>query len=164
MERIGYVFSTFSHYCPGLVFADANLRWVGGLGYEIQRRYLARKYQDASTSSQLWSRAQLASSDYEVGTQITDHFEVVEKTPTSITVRAGDTPRLAGPRESDGLLVISATVDKEAREVELGLKSCFFQSAQRIEGIAGPMPAWIEFLHAYYSRILVVSGSRRVTK
>ena len=32
-------------------------------------------------------------------------------------------------------------------------KSCFFGSAQRVEGIRGPMPAWMELLHAYYARL-----------
>jgi len=107
---------------------------------------------------------QLEQSTYEVGTQITDHFEVVDKTPTEITVRCGDTPRNPAPRESDGLFVISAEIDRERQEAVLGLKSCFFVSARRIEGIHGPMPDWIEVLHCWYSRLWLETGSWRVTR
>ena len=134
-------------------------------GYEIQRRYLARKYQDAQTAQQLWSTAQLASSTYEPGTQITDHFEVVEKTPTAITVRCGDSPlRRPGSRDADGLFVIGARVDKQAGEVELALKGAFFTSARQVAGAHGPMPDWMAALHIWYSRIWMASGSRRLLK
>ncbi|KAK4192321.1 copper amine oxidase [Podospora australis] len=135
----------------------------GGLGYRIQRWYLARKYQDSATASQLWSIDQLSKSRYEPGTIVTDHFEVVEKNPTEIIVRCGDTPRNSGPRDSDGLFVISAAVDKKRGEVVLALKSCFFNSAQRIEAIQGPMPGWIEELHRLYSRILIETASWKLS-
>ncbi|VBB81942.1 Putative protein of unknown function [Podospora comata] len=135
----------------------------GGLGYRFQRVYLARKYQRPATAAQLWTADQLSKSTYEPGTQLTDHFEVVEKTPTEIVVRCGDTPRNAGPRDSDGLFVISASVDKARGEVVLGLKSCFFNGNSRVEGIQGPMPGWMEELHRWYSRLWLVTGSWRVT-
>lgn len=132
-------------------------------GYRFQRAYLARKYQRPATAAQLWTADQLSKSTYEPGTQLTDHFEVVEKTPTEIVVRCGDTPRNAGPRDSDGLFVISASVDKARGEVVLGLKSCFFNGNSRVEGIQGPMPGWMEELHRWYSRLWLVTGSWRVT-
>ncbi|KAL2127332.1 hypothetical protein VTI74DRAFT_10893 [Chaetomium olivicolor] len=136
----------------------------GGLGYRFQRAYLARKYHGPATSSQLWTVDQLIRSTYEPGTQLTDHFEVVEKTPTEIVVRCGDTPRNANPRDSDGLFVISAAVDRERDEVVLGLKSCFFTSSSKVEGIQGPMPGWMEELHRWYSRLWIETGSWRVTR
>ncbi|KAM7203196.1 hypothetical protein V8F20_004138 [Naviculisporaceae sp. PSN 640] len=136
----------------------------GGLGYRFQRSYLARKYKSAETASQLWSVEQLSQSDYEPGTILTDHFEVVEKTPTEIVVRCGDTPRNQGNRPSDGLFVISATIDEKHGEAVLGLKSCFFNSERKVEGIQGPMPGFIEELHRWYSRLLMVSGASRVTR
>ncbi|KAH8904644.1 hypothetical protein BR93DRAFT_899831 [Coniochaeta sp. PMI_546] len=135
-----------------------------GLGYRFQRAYLARKYQGPETASQLWTVPQLEQSTYEVGTQITDHFEVVDKTPTEITVRCGDSPRNPAPRESDGLFIISAEIDRERGEAVLGLKSCFFVSARRIEGIQGPLPGWIEVLHTWYSRLWLETGSWRLRK
>jgi hypothetical protein len=134
------------------------------IGYHIQRIYLTNKYKGPETSKQLWTRPELSDADYNVSTQITDHFEVVERTPTEITVRAGDTPRNAGPRDSDGLFVISAKVDKAAGMVELGLKSVFFTSKSKVDGAAGPMPWWIENLHQWYSRIWMASGSRRLLR
>jgi hypothetical protein len=125
---------------------------------------LAQKYQTI-TPNQLWSPRELATSTYEPGTQITDHFEVVEKTPNSITVRCGDSPvRNPGPRESDGLFVMYAEVDESRNEVELGLKSCFFDSQARQDGILGPMPKYMEKAHQWYARLWMVSASRWVTK
>lgn len=89
---------------------------------------------------------------------------MVEKTPTSITVRCGDSPRNAGPRDSDGLFTMYAEIDKERGEVELGLKSAFFTTATRQDGILGPMPKYMEKAHQWYSRLWMVSASRWVTK
>ncbi|KAK7739715.1 hypothetical protein SLS53_005685 [Cytospora paraplurivora] len=135
-----------------------------GWGYQLQRRFLAQKYQ-TQTPDQLWAPRDLKTSTYEPGTKITDHFEVVEKTPTSITVRCGDSPvRNPGPREGDGLFVMYAEVDKERGEVELGLKSCFFNSKTKSDGILGPMPKYIEKAHQWYSRLWMVSASSWVTR
>ncbi|KAL1837188.1 hypothetical protein VTK73DRAFT_4769 [Phialemonium thermophilum] len=134
------------------------------MGYAFQRAYLARKYKGPATANQLWTKKQLSESTYEPGTQITDHFEVVDKTPTEITVRCGDSPRRPEPRNSDGLFVMSAKVDREQGVVELGVKSCFFNSLTRQEGIAGPMPPWMENLHAWYSRLLLATASWRLVR
>ncbi|CAK7201030.1 hypothetical protein SEUCBS139899_003731 [Sporothrix eucalyptigena] len=136
----------------------------GGLGYTVQRKYLEYKYRGPETADQLWDPEQLKTSTYDKGTQITDHFEVLEKTNTSITVRAGDTPRTKGPRPSDGLFVISATVDKAHEEVELSVKSVFFSSEGKVAGNKGPMPPWIEELHQWYSRVLNETGSWNLLK
>jgi hypothetical protein len=110
----------------------------------------------------LWTKLQLELSKYELGTQMTDHFEVVEKTPTSIAIRCGDSPQKQEGRPADGLFVVTAEVDKAAGEVELGLKSCFFNSAERLEPTVIPMPRWMEELHRWYARQLMVSASRRL--
>ncbi|KAK3689666.1 hypothetical protein B0T22DRAFT_176571 [Podospora appendiculata] len=135
-----------------------------GLAFRIQRAYLARKYQGTATAIQLWTVDQLSSSTYEPGTQLTDHFEVLDKTPTETILRAGDSPRNSGPRGSDGLLVISAVIDQERREVVLGLKSCFFGSDRKVEDSQGPMPRWMEEMHRWYSRLLITAASWRVTR
>ncbi|OAA67807.1 hypothetical protein SPI_00002 [Niveomyces insectorum RCEF 264] len=135
-----------------------------GWGYAVQRKYLDFKYRDSETANQLWDTKQLATSAYDKGTIITDHFEVVEKTPTSITVRCGDTPRHQGLRASDGLFVISATVDKGREEVELQLKSVFFSSQGKISGSKGSMPPWMEELHQWYARIWSETAAWRLLK
>ncbi|EAQ83180.1 hypothetical protein CHGG_09584 [Chaetomium globosum CBS 148.51] len=134
--------------------------WAG-LGYRFQRAYLARKYHGPATASQLWTVNQLARSAYEPGTQLTDHFEVVEKTPSEVVVRCGDSPRNPNPRDSDGLFSIGAAVDRERGEAVLKLTSCLFISNNKVEGIQGPMPGWMEMLHRWYARLWMETGSWR---
>lgn len=90
---------------------------------------------------------------------------MVEKTPSAITVRCGDSPvRNPGPREGDGLFIMYAEVDKARGEVELGLKSTFFNSQTKQDSILGPMPKYMETAHQWYARLWMVSASRWVTK
>ncbi len=133
-------------------------------GYRFQRAYLARKYQGPETATQLWTVDELSQSTYPVGAKLTDHFEVLERTSTEVVVRAGDSPRNAGPRASDGLFVISAEIDKERNEAVLGLKSCFFNGVDKTQGVQGPMPGWVEELHQWYARLWMVTGAARVTR
>jgi hypothetical protein len=50
-----------------------------GVAYRVQRRILERKYKGLEgREGNLWSVRELEKSGYEVGTKITDHFEVVE--------------------------------------------------------------------------------------
>lgn len=155
---------------PELLKKDGDLTLAfcrgvwGGLGFAVQRKYLEYKYRGPETATQLWDTEDLQTSAYDKGTQITDHFEVVEKTSTSITVRCGDTPRTRGPRPSDGLFVIAATVDKANEQVELSVKSVFFSSEGKVAGNKGPMPPWIEELHQWYSRILNETASWKLMK
>ena len=139
-------------------------RSFGHTGYRLQRNYLARKYQGAATAKQLWTVQQLRESKYERGTQLTDHFEVIEKTKTEIMVRCGDSPRNAGPRPSDGLFIIGTHVVKARGEVVLELKSVFFDSSRKIEGIHSSVPSWIEYPHRWYSRLLLETASWNLTR
>ena len=139
-------------------------------GYAYQRRYLEKKYRGPDTATQLWDRADLQNSEYPVGTQITDHFEVVSKTPTSIIVRCGDSPRKLEVRESDGLFEMLAEVDKEEGVVEFGLKSVFYNGLAQPdkEGkmpTEGPMGPWIQWLHGQYDKVLMESAlAKKVLK
>jgi hypothetical protein len=130
----------------------------------IQRRYLDWKWRGPETAQQLWTNEQLATSDYAKGTPITDHFEVLDKSPTAITIRCGDSPRNQALRGSDGLFVIGAKIDKDHQEAELTLKSCLYSSEGTITGIKGPMPAWIEELHQWYVRLLLETASWKLLK
>jgi len=50
-----------------------------GVGYAYQRRYLEKKYRGLpGREDHLWERKELGESEYQVGTRITDHFEVME--------------------------------------------------------------------------------------
>lgn len=133
-----------------------------GWGYAFQRAYLARKYQGPDTASHLWSRRELASSTYEPGTLITDHFEVIEKDPERIIVRCGDSPRRSDVRESDGLFEISTVTKPEEGVVEFGLKSCFFRGLGKTE--SEPMPPHIAWLHRQYTKLLLETAISNVRR
>ncbi|KFZ04233.1 hypothetical protein V501_09218 [Pseudogymnoascus sp. VKM F-4519 (FW-2642)] len=132
----------------------------GGLAYEFQRRYLERKYRNPSTKTDLWTRSAINSSDFAKGTIITDHFEVVDRSPTQVTVRCGGSPREQGVRGGDGLFKVAARVEKEKGEVELSLTSVFFQG----KGVAAaePMSSWIKWLHGVYGKLWIEDAARRV--
>jgi hypothetical protein len=56
-----------------------------GIGYAYQRRYLEKKYRKLEgREKSLWDRHELQVSDYETGTVICDHFEVVERNPGKV--------------------------------------------------------------------------------
>ncbi|KAJ7482233.1 hypothetical protein B0H11DRAFT_1723948 [Mycena galericulata] len=132
-----------------------------GFGYEIQRKYLERKYRSQETANQLWDTRELAESTYPVGTQITDHFEVISHTPTSIVVRCGDSPRNSGVRSSDGLFEMSAVVKESEGVAEFGLKSIFFKGEGKSEG---SIPSHIAFAHRLYTKLWMESALRKVLK
>ncbi|RHZ58935.1 uncharacterized protein CDV56_105351 [Aspergillus thermomutatus] len=132
------------------------------LGYAFQRAYLARKYQGPETAHQLWSRSELRSSSYEPGTLITDHFEVVEKTPDRIVVRCGASPRVQEVRPSDGLFEMSVKVKPEEGVAEFGLKSCFFQGLGKAE--TQPMPPHMVWLHQQYTKLWMETAIRNVVR
>ena len=79
-------------------------------------------------------------------------------------MRCGDSPRNQPLRSSDGLFEISATIDRQHEEVELRLKSCLFPSQGKVDGVKGPMPAWMEELHQWYARIWAETGSWKLLK
>ncbi|OKL60713.1 hypothetical protein UA08_03985 [Talaromyces atroroseus] len=133
----------------------------GGLGYAFQRQYLAKKYQGPSTAHQLWSTHSLLTSTYEVGTEITDHFQVLEKTENRIVVRCGDSPLKRDVRESDGLFEMSVDVKKEEGVAVFHLKSIFYNGLSGTkEGTV--MPYHIELLHREYAKIWMESALRNV--
>ncbi|KAJ7619511.1 hypothetical protein FB45DRAFT_799963 [Roridomyces roridus] len=133
----------------------------GGIGYEVQRKVLENKYRGPETASQLWDKPELAQSAYAVGTQITDHFEVVSHTPTAIVVRAGDSPRKPEVRESDGLFEMSAVVKEDEGVAEFRLKSLFFRSAGNSEE---RLPPPVAFLHRLYTQLWMETGIKKALK
>lgn len=145
--------------CLVLVMLITGIR---NIGYAFQRAYLARKYQGPETATHLWSPEELRASKYDKGTLITDHFEVVDKTPDRIVVRCGGSPRVQEVRESDGLFEMSAVVKPEEGVAEFGLKSCFFQGLGKAE--SEPMPAHIVWLHKQYTKLWSESAIRNVLR
>ncbi|KAJ5499388.1 hypothetical protein N7453_008439 [Penicillium expansum] len=125
----------------------------GGMGYIPQRAILERKYRGPETADHLWDRSDLLSNKYEVGTIVTDHFEVVEKTKDRIVVRCGDSPRIREVRPSDGLFEIAAVVKRDQGVAEFSLKSCFYQGLGKAEG--APMDDKIAWAHRQYTKLLL---------
>ncbi|KAG9234218.1 hypothetical protein BJ875DRAFT_376871 [Amylocarpus encephaloides] len=135
----------------------------GGLGYAYQRRYLANKYQNTTTTAyQLWTRPELQSSTYAVGTQITDHFEVVSKTPSSIVVRCGDSPLKTEIRDSDGLFEMGVELKKDEGVAEFRLKSLLYKGLGKSD--SKPMPEHIDFLHRLYAKLWMETAIGNVTR
>ncbi|KAI6791223.1 hypothetical protein KC363_g2944 [Hortaea werneckii] len=138
----------------------------GGLGYAYQRRYLEKKYRGPETATDLWERKDLKEAEYPLGTRITDHFEVVSKTPTSIIVRCGDSPRKMDVRDSDGLFEMMAEIKEKEGVAEFGLKSVFYNGLAQPDQVKGwegaepPMGPWIQWLHAQYDKLLMETSLR----
>jgi hypothetical protein len=109
----------------------------------------------------LWSREELKNSNYDVGTQITDHFEVVSKTPDAIVVRCGDSPLKTEVRPSDGLFEMGVTVNQEEGVAEFRLKSIFYKGLGTAD--APPMPAHVEFAHRLYTKLWMETAIPNVT-
>ena len=131
------------------------------IGYAYQRSYLSKKYQnDTTTAHQLWSRDELKASNYDVGTQITDHFEVVSKTPDAIVVRCGDSPLKTGVRDSDGLFLMGTTINKEEGVAEFRLMCVFYKGLGK--ATQKPMPPHVEFAHRLYTKLWMETAVQNV--
>ncbi|KAF2424504.1 hypothetical protein EJ08DRAFT_413933 [Tothia fuscella] len=135
-----------------------------GAGFEIQRRYLARKYRALNErDDHLWDKIELKMSNYEVGTKIADHFEVVERNADKVTVRCGDSPLKQKPRPSDGLF--SMEVTKDEKNATFHLKSMLFNSTPDGAGASPDMlPFWFDFLHKQYVKLWMETSVRRLLK
>jgi hypothetical protein len=129
-------------------------------GYAYQRRYLFKKYHGPLTEHQLWEKFDMHTSTYPLGTQITDHFEVVEHTPTSIVVRCGDSPLKNDVRDSDGLFEMSAVIKKDEGVAEFRLKSIFYKGLGTTD--TTPMPGYMEFLHRQYTKLWMETAIQNV--
>ncbi|OCL02421.1 hypothetical protein AOQ84DRAFT_183756 [Glonium stellatum] len=133
-----------------------------GPGFAVQRRYLTHKYRALEgREDHLWEKQELASSDYEVGTKIADHFEVLERTPEKVTVRCGDSPLNKDPRPADGLFSIEVSKDQDTATFHL--KSIFINTAP--EGAnAAPLPFNFQFAHREYTKLWMETSVRKLLK
>lgn len=124
---------------------------------------MQNKYRGPETEYQLWDQPDLQSSSYDVGTQITDHFEVLTKTPDSIVVRCGGSPRIREVRPGEGLFEMYTHINEQEGVVEFGMKSAFFQGAGKNATGNPPMPAHIKWLHVQYAKLWMETAVRNVT-
>lgn len=130
-------------------------------GYRYQRLYMQYKYRGPETAHQLWDVPELQSSTYHVGTQITDHFEVVSKTPESIVVRCGGSPRIREVRPGEGLFEMCTHLSEKEGVVEFGLKSAFFAGLGKAD--APPMSGLMKWLHVQYAKLWMEHAIKNVT-
>lgn len=137
-------------------------------GFAYQRRYLEKKYRGPDTADNIWDTKDLKESTYETGTRFVDHFEVLSKTPNSIIIRGGDSPRIRDPRESDGFFEVTAEIKKDEGVAEFGMKSVFFNALAKQDKHgkppAPPMPMSIQWLHQQYDKVLMETALPNVQK
>lgn len=120
---------------------------------------------DSRTAHQLWDQQSLLTSNYDVGTEFTDHFVVLDKTSTSILVRCGDSP-LNNPdsaRAMDGIFEISAKVEVDEEFAEFKLRSIFYQGDPKLNGVTQPpMGPYSQQLHLLYTKVWMESAMNHV--
>lgn len=134
-------------------------------GYYVQSR-LQERYDKppGSEADNLWSIKELGASRFQPGLRFSNHFEVVENTGREIYVRCGGSPMTApGLRDSDGLIVLGARIDRAAQQAEFTFKTALYSSGGTFaEGAPHPIPPKIEVLHRWYVRILTQAAVGRV--
>jgi hypothetical protein len=135
-------------------------------GYTIQRAYLRAKYKSALTAHQLWSKSSLLTSTYPPSTEITDHFVVLSKTPSTILIRCGDSPlnSPSSPRPSDGLFEITADLHADEGFCEFRLKSIFYQGLGVSATGEPPMQGFMLWAHRQYAKLWMESAVRNVMR
>ncbi|ETI25566.1 hypothetical protein G647_02340 [Cladophialophora carrionii CBS 160.54] len=134
--------------------------------YTIQRRYLQQRYSSPTTSHQLWRRSDLRQSSYEVGTEITNHFVVLAKTPTSILLRCGDSPLNTphGPRHIDGLFEMSVATDKDEGVAEFRMKSLFYHGVGKVSTSPIRPFSFEAWAHKRYAKLLLEEAVQSCTQ
>ncbi|KAF4982578.1 hypothetical protein FZEAL_1810 [Fusarium zealandicum] len=103
----------------------------GGYGYAIQRRIL-ELLKNETSKDDVWSRKNLPECKYDPGTFFTNHFVVLEKTPTCIRMRSCFDPRQhpLAPQKMDSMVEMRAEVDREKRVVLLKLQCLTFDGTE----------------------------------
>jgi hypothetical protein len=106
------------------------------------------------------------SNNYEPGTEITDHFLVLDKTPSTILIRCGDSPLNTpnGPRPSDGLFEITADLHADEGFCEFRLKSIFYQGLGKSATGEPPMQGFMLWAHQQYTKLWMESAVRNVMR
>ncbi|KAK3306481.1 uncharacterized protein B0T15DRAFT_527335 [Chaetomium strumarium] len=127
----------------------------GGYGYGIQRNIM-RMTKDGSNINDLWTKQELLRDSYEPGTVITNHFLVLDKTPSTLTFRGCLGPKQLPPtpQELDNIFELSATVDEKNQRVEFRLKCITFDGTD-LTGREDPYGGFPGFLHRQYAKLLV---------
>ncbi|KAL5353812.1 hypothetical protein ACLOAV_001854 [Pseudogymnoascus australis] len=130
----------------------------GGYGYDIQRNIL-HLTKDESNSSDLWTKKELLSSTYDLGTAVTNYFAVLERTPSRLIFRGCLSPNQTPmtPQEQDTLIELSAVVNEGKQVVEFRMSCIAFDG---IDSTAreDPFGGFPGLMHRLYAKLLVESA------
>lgn len=159
----------------------SDLELTEGPGYGIQRNIM-RLTKNESNSNDLWTKQELLRDRYDpgiyftyrckvcfresedltrytAGTVATNHFLMVDKSPSSITFRACLGPKQSPPtpQELDNFCELTATLNKKRQEVEFRMKCITFDGTDPTarEDPYGGFPG---LLHRQYAKLLVESA------
>lgn len=113
-----------------------------------------------ANSTDLWEEEQISHSDFKIGTIIADDFIVRDKSPTSIMLQGGTSPRYSPdePHEMDTIVTLRVNLNRERQLAEFRLE-CIV-AANGITTDDRPALGTVEiFLHQCYSKLLLTAGS-----
>ncbi|KAF5257468.1 hypothetical protein FOXYS1_12007 [Fusarium oxysporum] len=133
----------------------------GGFGYGIQRRIMTF-FKNEANKNDLWEKKDLLESTYEPGTYFTNHFVVLSKTPTCITMRGCFDPHQSppSPMDVDNLVEIRAELDEAKQVAVLKIQVITFDGRKEASDKEDPFGGVGGWLHRRYSTLLVESGAR----
>ncbi len=75
-------------------------------------------------------------------------------------MRCGDSPKVKGVRDSDGLFEMGVSIDREKGEAEFRLKSVLFKGLGKAD--SKPMPEYVEFAHRLYTKLWMETAIQNV--
>lgn len=134
-------------------------------------------FKDDSNAEDVWTKEDLLKSTYEpgetgdwrldlsitdnVGTFITNHFHVLEKTPQSLTIRACPYPRQDTPTpvHVDNMLELRVDLDKEKKVAVFQMKMITFEGGKGASQKPDPFGGFLGFLHRQYSLLLMQAAT-----
>jgi hypothetical protein len=138
-----------------------------------------RMTKDESNINDLWTKQELLRDSYEPGknqksvlqrdernglmytpgTVITNHFLVLDKTPSSLTFRGCLGPHQSPPPQApDNLFELSATVEEKSQRVEFRLKCITFDGTD-VTAREDPYGGFPGLLHRQYAKLLVEAAA-----
>ncbi|QGI64043.1 hypothetical protein CEK26_007995 [Fusarium fujikuroi] len=136
----------------------------GGFGYGIQRRIMTL-FKNEANKNDLWEKQDLLASTYEPGTYFTNHFVVLSKTPTCITLRGCIDPHQSppSPMDVDNLVEIRAELDEGKQVAVLKLQCITFDGRKEANDKEDPFGGVGGWLHRQYSTLLYTTDLKLVT-
>ncbi|KAM5343531.1 hypothetical protein ACJ41O_012068 [Fusarium nematophilum] len=132
----------------------------GRYGYAFQRRVMEFS-KDETCKDDVWSLEDLLKCKYDPGTFFSNHFLVLEKSPSSITMRGCFNPHQSPPtpQHVDNMVEMRAELDEERQVVLLKLRCITFSGVETAKEDPDPFGGVGGWLHRRYSTLLVEAGA-----